>query len=88
MVIVMENNNKIGIGSIIVLLFISLSVIFFSAGFVENSEPVIVYTVYLDGNTIGNIKSKKSFEYFINEKEEELKNKYNVNKYYIWQYYK
>ena len=37
-------------------------------------EPQTVYTVYLDGRSIGNIVSKKSFEDYINVKEEELKN--------------
>ena len=78
----MENNNKLGIGGIILLVCISLFVIFFSAGWIRNNEPIVVYTVYLDGNTIGNIKSKESFQSFINEKEEELKNKYNVNTVY------
>ena len=43
-------------------------------------EPQTVYTVYLDGRSIGNIVSKKSFEDYINVKEEELKNNKMIEK--------
>ena len=42
----------------------------------------MVYSVYLDGKAIGTIASKDSFEEYINSKEEELKNKYDVDTVY------
>ena len=70
----MVNNNKWGFGVIVSLIVISLGI--FLLVFYKNVtiEPQTVYTVYLDGRSIGNIVSKKSFEDYINVKEEELKN--------------
>ena len=78
----MVNNNKWGFGVIVSLIVISLGI--FLLVFFKNVtiEPQTVYTVYLDGRSIGNIVSKKSFEDYINVKEEELKNKYNVDTVY------
>ena len=78
----MVNNNKWGFGVIVSLIVISLGI--FLLVFFKNVtiEPQTVYTVYLDGRSIGNIVSKKSFEDYINVKEEELKNKYNVDTIY------
>ena len=78
----MVNNNKWGFGVIVSLIVISLGI--FLLVFYKNVtiEPQTVYTVYLDGRSIGNIVSKKSFEDYINVKEEELKNKYNVDTVY------
>ena len=69
----MVNNNKWGFGVIVSLIVISLGI--FLLVFFKNVtiEPQTVYTVYLDGRSIGNIVSKKSFEDYINVKEEELK---------------
>ena len=72
-------NKKWGFGLIVMVVVISLSI--FLLGFTRNisNDPVICYTVYLDGKFIGTISSKEDFENFINTKEEELKNKYNVD---------
>ena len=66
----MVNNNKWGFGVIVSLIVISLGI--FLLVFYKNVaiEPQTVYTVYLDGRSIGNIVSKKSFEDYINVKEE------------------
>ena len=77
-----NNNNKWGFGIIVSVIVISLFVILL--GFRSNfsSEPRAVYTVYLDGDSIGTIASRDSFEEFINTKEEELKKKYDVDTVY------
>ncbi len=77
-----ENNSKWGFGIIVSVILMSLFV--FLLGFKNSidSNPVVVYTVYLDGKSIGTISSKDSFEEFINEKEEQLKQKYDVDTVY------
>lgn len=78
----MENNNKWGFGIIVSVIVVSLFI--FLLGFKSSfkGEPGVVYTVYLDGKSIGAIASKESFEEYINTKEEELKKKYDVNTVY------
>lgn len=77
-----NNNNRWGFGIIVLTILVSLCIFIFT--FIRNidREPSTVYTVYLDGNTVGNLASKKSFEDYINEKEEELKKKYDVDTVY------
>ena len=77
-----NNNSKWGFGIIVFTILVSLGILLFS--FMKNiySEPSTVYTVYLDGKIIGNLASKKSFEEFINDKEEELKKKLKVDTIY------
>jgi len=45
-------------------------------------KPQIVYKVYLDGQIVGTVSSKSEFEEYINEKEEAIKEKYQVNTVY------
>ena len=74
----MKNNLKV---LSLVFLFISF---FFVTGFVNVSgEPQKVYRVYLKGESLGLIKSKTSFENYIDTKQQEIKRKYNVNKVYV-----
>lgn len=77
-----EGNNKWGFGIIVSVIVISLFI--FLLGFNSNlsGEPIAVYTVYLDGKSIGTIESKDSFVEYINTKEEELKKKYEVDTVY------
>lgn len=77
-----NNNSKWGFGIIVLTILVSLCIFIFSFMRNYNREASTVYTVYLDGKTIGNLSSKKSFEEYINEKEEELKKKYNVDTVY------
>jgi len=49
---------------------------------VYGMEPKEVYRVYLDGKVIGNIKSKKAYEDYINKEQEQIKKKYGVDKVY------
>ena len=48
-----------------------------------NSTPQEVYRVYLEGKSLGVIKSKTSLEKYIDKEQEFLKEKYHVNKIYI-----
>ena len=78
MVIVVVNNSKWSFGIII----ISISILLLVFTNKKSNEPHVLYTVYLDGKSIGNIASRDSFESFINVKEEELKKKYDTDTVY------
>lgn len=75
-------NNRMGFGLILMIFFVSLAIFVLIFTGKINRSPKVVYTVYLDGKSIGTIASKDSFDDFINEKEEELKSKYNVDTIY------
>ena len=45
-------------------------------------NPRTLYHIYLKGKSIGLIKSKKELEEYINKKQQEIKNKYGVDKVY------
>lgn len=52
-------------------------------GFAQNtSSPRQLYRVYLEGKSLGVIESKKELEDYIDNKQQQLKDKYNVNKVY------
>ena len=67
---------------IITIVLILLS-IFLTTGFKNmDKNPKTVYRVYLKGESLGLIKSKKSFEKYIDEQNEAIKKKYKVDKVY------
>lgn len=68
---------------IILVVILSISSIFL-VGFklTENKTPNELYVVYLQGEKIGTVKSKKEFNEYINKQEEKLKEKYNVDEIY------
>ena len=74
--------TKWSISMILLTVIVSLSV--FLLGFNKKDEgiPQTVYNVYLDGKVIGTIESQDSFEEYINQKEEQIKNKYQVDNVY------
>lgn len=75
--------NK-GIYIFLVILAFAISIIlsiFESASYVYYDAQNI-YRVYLNGESIGIIDSKKDLERYINEKQQTLKNKYNVKNVY------
>lgn len=63
-------------------IFLSVFVLVLTFTTYATSEPTAVYTVYLDGKSIGSISSKESFNDYVNSKEEELKKKYAVDTVY------
>lgn len=67
---------------LLVLIMVFLTTIF-TTGFTSISKtPKTVYRVYLEGKSLGIIESKKSFENYIDKKQNEIKEKYNVKKVY------
>ena len=74
----MKKNLK----TIMILLIILCSVLTTGATLVTKT-PQKVYRVYLKGESLGIIKSKTALEDYINEKQIEIKKKYNVDKVYI-----
>ena len=77
-----NNNSKWSFGIIVLTIILAFSIFLFTFFNKSNREPITVYTVYLDGKVIGNLSSKKSFEEYINTKEDELKKKFGVDKIY------
>ena len=73
-------NKKYLISSIIGLILCSS--IFFM-GYKRVESPKELYRVYLDGVSIGYIESKKELEAYIDDKEDEIKQKYGVDKVYL-----
>ena len=69
--------------SIITSIVLAISSVFL-LGFklVSNKTPHEMYAIYIDGVKIGAVKSKESFDNYINDKEEQLRKKYGVSKIY------
>lgn len=68
---------------IIMIISIILSVSL-TAGFTfKVKSPKTVYRIYLKGKSLGIIKSKEALENYIDKKQEQIKNEYNVDKVYI-----
>lgn len=76
-------NNGFKISYYISILLILVLVVALGFTHNNNSNPKTVYNVYLDGNIIGTIEDKNSFEEYINKKENTIKRKYGVNKVYM-----
>ena len=76
-------NNNFRISYYIIIFLVS--VLAFGLGFTSynNKEPVTVYNIYVDGEVIGTVSSKDSFEEFINKREKFVKDKYKVDKVYM-----
>ena len=49
----------------------------------KNSEPKELYRVYLEGKSMGLIKSKKDLEEYIDKEQDSIKKKYKVKRVYI-----
>ena len=67
---------------IITVSIIILSIIFTGGFSFKITKPQTVYRVYLKGKSLGIIKSKKSLEDYIDDKQKEIKKEYGVNKVY------
>ena len=73
-------NGVIYLGAIIVAFLIMLFVNFSNK---YELNPKEIYKVYLDGKVIGNINDKQELEDYINNEQQDLKEKYKVDKVYI-----
>lgn len=76
-------NNGFKISYYISIILILVLVVALGFTHNNNSNPKTVYNVYLDGDIIGTIEDKNSFEEYINKKENTIKKKYGVNKVYM-----
>ena len=76
------NKNKTYIISCIITLFVTILILAF--GFTNNhfAEPLDVYQIYLDGETIGMIDNQDELYKLINEGQSDIKNEYNVDQVY------
>lgn len=68
--------------TIFLSLVLSLGLILFDKTDEVYYEAQDIYRVYLDGKSIGVIKSKSEFEAYINEKQQSIKDQYNVKRVY------
>ncbi len=65
------------------IFIILLLACFISTGFKKlSTEPQTVYRIYLEGKSLGIIKSDKELENYIDKQQKHLKNKYDVDKIY------
>lgn len=78
-------NKKTNILGIIFSIIISLVLVFFKTNdvFGNTKTPVEAYRVYLKGELIGLINSEDELYDYINEKQQSIKEKYNVENVYI-----
>lgn len=77
------NKEKISIGQIIFILFMTLIIIYFSLTFKPTTKNINkYYQVYLGGEKIGLIKSDRELYELIDREQKEIKEKYNVDKVY------
>ena len=68
----------------VLLCFIIIISFLATTGFsIRKFTPHTVYRVYLKGESLGLIKSKKQLEEYIDKKQAEIKEKYDVDKVYI-----
>lgn len=76
-------NKQFRLSYIVVIILIGVLV--FGLGFTsyQRRVPSKVYQVYIDGEIIGTVVSEKDFDDYINQKEETIKKKYNVDKVYM-----
>lgn len=70
------------ISNVLIIIFI-ICVSLLTFGYRKSSEPNTYYKVYLNNEEIGVIKSKTELENYINEKNTEYKEKYDVKTVYI-----
>ena len=75
-------NKAVTVVLSILALIISAAAVMFDSTAYAFYEARDIYRVYLNGESLGIIESKKEFEEYINDKQEEIKKKYNVDKVY------
>lgn len=77
-----NNNSKWSFGVILFTILLSFGIFMLVFLRHENRNPIVVYSVYVDGKIVGNLSSKDNFQEFINTKEDELKKKFGVDTIY------
>lgn len=73
---------KMNINIILIVILTISSIFLLGFKLTQNKTPNEIYAIYLEGKKIGTVKSKDSFNEYINKQEEKLKNQYNVNEIY------
>jgi len=76
-------NFKAYIPVLIALLISGLIIFVYQSTKDINKEPKEIYKVYLDGEYLGAIKSKRALENYIDNEQQALKEEYDVKKVYI-----
>ena len=76
-------NAKAYIPVVLALLISGLIIFFYQTTKAMDKSPKEVYKVYLDGEFVGAIKSKKALENYIDNEQKALKEEYGVKKVYI-----
>lgn len=67
-----------------ILPILSIMLVLFSTGFTKfSTKPQELYRVYLKGESLGLIRSKKELEEYINKEQKEIKKKYKVKNVYV-----
>ena len=77
-----KKNNIVGILIALILSFV-ITFLTNNPKIFKTNVPTESYRVYLKGESIGLIKSESELNNYINEKQQDLKEKYNVEKIYI-----
>ena len=70
------------IPNIVLCVVVSLMILLLGFSHGNNNRPTELYQVYLDGEIIGTIESEEDFVKVINEEQQEIKDKYNVDTVY------
>lgn len=69
--------------SIIFIILLILIITFFCLHNNRSRQPITYYKVYLDGEFIGKISSKSELEKYINDEQQILKEKFNIENVYL-----
>lgn len=78
-----NKSNKFPILGVTIAFILALVITYFKTDIKETKIPVEAYRVYLKGESIGLINSETELYAYINEKQQSLKEKYNVQNVYI-----
>ena len=76
-----KNSMKQKLVSILLILVLAGTIPLLTA--FSNKEPETLYRVYLKGESIGLIKSKEALEDYIDKRQNQIKEKFGVNKVYL-----
>ena len=76
-----KNNMKQKAKKILLVIILGITLPFLTA--FSNKEPETLYRVYLKGESIGLIKSKEALEDYIDKRQNQIKEKFRVNKVYL-----